>query len=75
MNCLSENKTIQHIAKKSGMTVVTHDYGEKEATIKINKNPNLAKWEDTVMENMAVYDSAVRKQKWFFNNFMKSFNK
>ena len=71
MHCLSENQTVQHIARKNGMAVVTIDPSEKEATIKVKKNPKLAVWEDTVMENMAVYDSSIRNQKWFFKNFMK----
>jgi RimJ/RimL family protein N-acetyltransferase len=71
MHCLSENRAIQHIARKSGMTVVTYDMGEKEGNIKVSKNPSLARWEDTVWENMAVYDSVIRKQQWFFEKFMK----
>lgn len=71
MHCLSENKTIQHIAKKNGMTVVTIDPSEKESTIKVNKNPIVAGFEDAVMEQMAVYDMSVRNQKWFFASFLK----
>jgi RimJ/RimL family protein N-acetyltransferase len=71
MHCLSENKTIQHIAKKNGMTVVTIDPLEKESTIKVNKNPIVAGFEDAVMEQMAVYDMSVRNQKWFFTSFLK----
>ena len=71
MHCLSENKTIQHIAKKNGMTVVTIDPSEKESTIRVNKNPIVAGFEDAVMEQMAVYDMTVRNQKWFFASFLK----
>lgn len=73
MHCLSENKVVQHIAKKGGMTVVTIDPSEKESTIQIKKNPITAGFEDTVMEQMAVYDAAVRNQRWFFTNFLKNF--
>lgn len=71
MHCLSENKTIQHIAKKNGMTVVTIDPSEKESTIRVNKSPLVAGFEDTVMEHMALYDMSVRNQKWFFASFLK----
>lgn len=73
MHCLSENTVVQHIARKGGMTVVTIDPTEKESTIKIKKNPIIAGFEDTVMEQMAVYDAAVRNQKWFFTKFLKQF--
>lgn len=65
MHCLSENKTVQHIAKKNGMTIVTLDPSEKEATIKITKNQLMAGYYDAVLEQMALYDSSIRKQ-WAF---------
>lgn len=71
MHCLSENKAIQHIAKKGGMTVVTCDIGEKEGTVRVDKNPFVAGCEDAIMEQMALYDHSVRKQSWFFTKFMK----
>jgi RimJ/RimL family protein N-acetyltransferase len=66
MHCLSENKAVQHIAKKNGMTIVTLDPSEKEATIKVTKNQLMAGYYDAVLEQMAIYDSAVRKQRWAF---------
>ena len=75
MHCLSENRAIQHIAKKGGMTVVTIDPSEKESTITVKKNPVVAGFEDTIFEQMAVYDMVVRNQNWFFTKFMKMFNK
>ena len=75
MHCLSENKVIQHIAKKGGMTVVTIDPSEKESTIKVKKNPIVAGFEDVVMESMAVYDMTIRTQKWFFERFLKMFKR
>ena len=71
MHCLTENKVIQHIARKGGMTVVTYDMGEKEGTIKVNKNQIVAGFQDAIMENMALYDQTIRTQQWFFNKFMK----
>ncbi len=66
MHCLSENKTIQHIAKKNNMTIITLDPSEKEATIKITKNQVMAGFEDAVLEQMAIYDSAIRNQRRSF---------
>lgn len=71
MHCLSENKTIQHIAKKGGMTVVTIDPSEKESTIQVKQNRIKAGFKDYVMDQIAVYDVAVRQQYFFANKFMK----
>jgi len=75
MHCLSENKTMQHIARKAGMTVITLDPTEKQSSIKVDKNQVVAGFEDSVYEQMAVYDMLVRNQKWFFTSFMKMFKK
>jgi len=75
MHCLSENTIMQHIARKSGMTVITIDPNEKQSSIKVDKNPMLAGYQDTVYEQMAVYDMMVRNQTWFFTSFMKVFKK
>jgi len=75
MHCLSENKTMQHIARKAGMTVITIDPTEKQSSIKVDKNPVMAGFQDSVYEQMAVYDMLVRNQKWFFTSFMKIFKK
>jgi RimJ/RimL family protein N-acetyltransferase len=66
MHCLSENKRIQHIAKKNGMTIITLDPSEKEATIKITKSQFVAGVEDAVLEQMSLYDTAIRSQRWAF---------
>jgi N-acetylglutamate synthase-like GNAT family acetyltransferase len=71
MHCLSENRTIQHIAKKGGMTVVTIDPSEKESTIQIKQNRYEAGFKDMVMDQIAVYDSAIRQQQFFTKKFMK----
>jgi len=73
MHCLSENTTMQHIARKNGMSVVTIDPTEKQSSIKVAKNPITAGYEDTIYEQMAVFDMVVRNQKWFFKSFMKAF--
>ena len=72
MHCLSENHVVQQIARKAGMAVVTMwPSDESEASIKITKSPFIAGFEDVVMENMALYDQAIRQQHWFFTKFMK----
>lgn len=70
MHCLSENKTVQHIAKKNNMTIITLDPSEKEATIKITKNQVMAGFEDAVLEQMAIYDSAIRTQHRTFRKML-----
>ena len=72
MHCLTENHIMQQIARKSGMTVVTfYSADESEASIKVDKNRIAAGFEDVVMENMALYDQAIRNQQWFFTKFLK----
>ena len=71
MYCLSENKTIQHIARKGGMTVVTIDPTEKESTIQVKQNRFEAGFKDYVMDQVAVYDAAIRQQSFFAKKFMK----
>lgn len=71
MYCLSENEIIQHIARKGGMTVVTIDPSEKESTIKIKQNRFEAGFKDYVMDQIAIYDTAVRQQYFFTNKYLK----
>ena len=71
MHCLSENRAIQHIAKKGGMTVVTIDPTEKESTIQIKQNQFEAGFKDMIMDQIAVYDAAIRQQTFFANKFLK----
>lgn len=73
MHCLSENRAIQHIAKKGGMTVVTIDPSEKESTIQIKQNQFEAGFKDMVMDQIAVYDAAIRQQTFFAKKFLKGF--
>jgi RimJ/RimL family protein N-acetyltransferase len=75
MHCLSENKVIQHIAKKGGMTVITIDPTEKESTIHVKQNRFEAGFKDYIMDTIAVYDTAIRKQYFFTKKFLKGFVK
>ena len=71
MQCLSENRVIQHIAKKNGMTTVTLAPGEKEATVKIERSELAAASHDAVTETIAICDGIVRTQQWLFESIMK----
>ena len=71
MHCLSENRAIQHIARKGGMTVVTIDPSEKESTIQIKQNQFEAGFKDMIMDQIAVYDASIRQQAFFAKKFMK----
>ena len=71
MHCLSENKVIQHIAKKGGMTVVTIDPSEKESKIQVKQNRFEAGFKDYVMDQIAVYDMAIRQQAFFVKKYLK----
>ena len=75
MHCLSENKVIQHIAQKGGMTVVTIDPSEKESTIQVKQNRFEAGFKDYVMDQIAIYDMTIRQQTFFAKKFLKGFVK
>jgi len=70
-HCLSQNKVMQHIAKKNGMSIITLDEGEKEASVKVTKNSIRSYYEDTTMDNMAFVDSAVRTQQTMILSYMR----
>ena len=70
-HCLSENKVMQHIARKNGMDVVTVDMGEKEASVNITKNATESFFEDLVLDNMAFVDTAITKQKQLMNKYLR----
>lgn len=69
-HCLSENKIMQHIARKNGMTVVTIDQGEKEATVKVSKRPLDSMFTDKVLDNLAIFDKLIHDQEFFVKRFM-----
>lgn len=69
--CLSENKVMQHIAKKNGMTVVTVDATEKEATIQATKGSIRAFYDDRMFDNLAFVDMAITKQYNIYKTFMR----
>jgi RimJ/RimL family protein N-acetyltransferase len=68
--CLSENKVMQHIAKKNGMTVVTIGQGEKEATLSASKSKAEAFYIDSLFDGLTFVDMAIQKQQHFFKKFL-----
>lgn len=71
MQCLSENKVIQHIAKKNAMTTVTLDGHEKEASMVITKSVVAAQAADNVTEMFAICDTVGRAQQHLFSGFLR----
>ena len=67
MHCLSENRAVQHIAKKNGMHVVTMFGGEAEADLALPYDP-AAIVSQALIDHIAVYDM-------LFVNQLKLFNK
>ena len=68
--CLSENKVMQHIAQKNGMTVVTISQGEKEATLKATKGTLRAYYDDQFFDNLAFVDMSIHKQWKYFDTLL-----
>lgn len=73
MQCLSENKAVQHIAKKNNMVVVTSG-PDSEASIKIESSPFTSAMADAIMDNIAVYDSSLKNQEYILNRIFNLFN-
>ena len=69
--CLSENVVMQHIAKKNGMTVVTFEGTEKEATIKATKGTIRAFYDDRMFDQLAFVDMSITKQFDLFTTLMR----
>ena len=62
---------MQHIAKKNGMTVVTVDAGEKEATIQATKGVIRAFYDDRMFDHLAFVDRAINKQINLYESLMR----
>ena len=72
MHCLSENKIIQHIAKKNCMHVVRLMGGEAEADLVVPKDYS-APYSEAVVDNIAIYDMLlVNQQKMLATLFRKT---
>lgn len=68
MQCLSENKIIQHIAKKNGMSVATLCLNEKEARIEFPVNDIMAPFNDLALDRITAIDKMYQTQRTFYQN-------
>lgn len=75
MQCLSENKIVQYLAKKHGMAVVTLGPGEKIASMLVDTSgiPYLDQVTDTNADIMALVDFNIRNQKRMWNHVLSIF--
>ena len=60
IHCLSENRVMQHIARKNNMTVVT-DLGESDARLKVAEPTLLTLYENNSATRVAIYDAIMRQ--------------
>lgn len=63
MQCLSENKAIQHIARKNNMTIATVAPSEREGVLEFNSVSIVAPLGDIAMDNIAAVDSVLREHR------------
>ena len=61
MHCLSRNKTMMHIAKKSGMKI-EYAYGEADAYLSLTPADQGSILSEMLQEQAAVFDYAVKRQ-------------
>lgn len=68
MQCLSENKIIQHIAKKNGMLVATIDHHEQEAKLVFPLVDYAAPFNDIALDRISAVDKIYKTQQTLYNN-------
>lgn len=75
MQCLSENKIVQHLAQKHGMAVVTIGPGEKSASMTVDTSgiPYMDKITDANADILALVDLNIRNQKLMWSHVMSIF--
>ena len=75
MQCLTENKAMQKIARNNQMHVVTLDYEEAEADLDVSYDPTAAITE-VLIDNIAVYDMLlINQQKFLFKMLGKRYER
>lgn len=75
MQCLSENKIIQHIAKKNKMLVATVCPTEQEAKLEFPTVDITAPFNDMVFDRIAAIDSIFRRQRNIFKSVINAWTK
>lgn len=63
MQCLSENKAIQHIARKNNMTIAILGHAEREGVLDFNSVSIVAPLSDAAMDSVAAVDAVFREQR------------
>lgn len=67
MHCLTENEAMKHIARKNDMTVVS-EYGETDATVKVQPPTPVTKFRDAYLDRIALYDMLMKKNIQLYKN-------
>lgn len=70
--CLTQNKAMQHIARKNNMLVATLCPEEREGKLEFVSADISAPFADMILERMAAVDAALMKQKKFINRIIKA---
>lgn len=65
MHCLSENRVMQHIARKHNMTVTT-DMGDSDATLAVDSPTILTVCQENSANRLAMYDAVMRQHMTVF---------
>lgn len=63
MQCLTENKAIQHIARKNNMSVAVLAPTEREGVLEFNSVSIIAPLSDVTMDHIAAVDACFREQR------------
>lgn len=75
MQCLSENKIIQHIAKKNKMLVATVCPTEQEAKLEFPTVDYVAPYNDIMFDRIAAVDAVFRQQRNIFKSVINAWTK
>ena len=67
MHCLTENEAMKHIARKNDMTVVS-EYGETDATVKVQPPTAITKFRDAYLDRIALYDMLMKNNLKLYKN-------
>lgn len=74
MHCLTQNKVIQHIAKKNGMNVIPQGWEEKEAHLKFDRPDYAAPMHDVICDRIAAVDEFYRSQRQILKTLLTPLN-
>lgn len=74
MHCLTQNKIIQHIAKKNNMDIVPQGIDEREAHLRFDHIDFNAPVQDLICDRIAAVDGFWRGQRKLLNSFFSPLN-